>query len=141
MLTCGYRISHPGALNRTFVELDVATNWAMAPSFLYLAFVRILELLGLVRHDNEELAVGGRQRRHLCRRSAGRATRRRRSVTSWRTMTTSVGRSDSTPLLRAVASTPRSEGRLARLRARPTMSPPPARHCVVAAGMLISSRD
>ena len=39
------------------MELDVATNWAMALSFLYLAFVRNLELLGLVRHDSEELAV------------------------------------------------------------------------------------
>jgi hypothetical protein len=32
-------------------------QWGMALSFLYLAFVRILELLQLVRHDNGELAV------------------------------------------------------------------------------------
>lgn len=32
-------------------------HWAMALSFLYVCFVRILELLQLVRRDNGELAV------------------------------------------------------------------------------------
>jgi len=32
-------------------------NWVVALSFLYLAFVRILQLLRPVRHDYEELAV------------------------------------------------------------------------------------
>lgn len=64
------------------MELDVATNWAMALSFLYLAFVRILELLGLVRHDNEDLAVEVVIVRHevtdLRRRVARPALRRHR---------------------------------------------------------------
>jgi hypothetical protein len=54
----------------------------MALSFLYLAFVRILELLGLVRHDSEELAVEVVIVRHevtdLRRRVARPALRRHR---------------------------------------------------------------
>ena len=66
------------------MELDVATNWAMALSFLYLAFVRNLELLGLVRHDSEELAVEVVIVRHevtdLRRRVARPALRRHSGV-------------------------------------------------------------
>jgi putative transposase len=46
-----------GFLNRTSWNVPERRNRVMALSFLYLAFVRVLQLFRLVRHDNEELAV------------------------------------------------------------------------------------
>ena len=46
-----------GFLNRTSWNVPERRNRAMALSFLYLAFVRVLQWFRLVRHDNEELAV------------------------------------------------------------------------------------
>src|SRR5664280_2054040 len=47
---CGCRKPHPGPLTRTFVEQSRATKLGRGPvSFLYLAFVRILQLLRPVR--------------------------------------------------------------------------------------------
>src|ERR1019366_9714903 len=54
---CGCRECHPGTLSRTFVEWPGRRNWVMALSFLYVAFVRILQLVLLGRRDSDELAV------------------------------------------------------------------------------------
>jgi len=44
-------------LTRTFQECPGRRNWAMALSFLYLAFIRILQLVRLSRRDGDELAI------------------------------------------------------------------------------------
>ena len=58
MAPCGCRECHPSVLIRPFVEsAQGGRDWAMALSFLYLAFVRILQLVRLGRRDSDELAV------------------------------------------------------------------------------------
>ena len=53
--TCGCRIPHPYLLTWTLV--GSRRYWTMSLSFVYLAFVRIFQLLRLLRRENGELAV------------------------------------------------------------------------------------
>ena len=74
---CECRESHPDALSWTFIDMDDRPECAMSLSFLYLAFVRVLQILRLFRRDNEELAVEVVMLRHqvaVLRRQVGAAT-------------------------------------------------------------------
>ena len=46
-----------GDLSRTFVDRPQTTNLGMALSFLYLAFVRVLQLVRLFRRSAEQLVI------------------------------------------------------------------------------------
>ena len=55
---CGCQECHPARLPGLSSVCGLRRSWVMALLFLYLAFVRILQLRRLLRRDSDELAIG-----------------------------------------------------------------------------------
>jgi hypothetical protein len=66
--TCGRRECHPALLTGLSSVCGLRQSWAMALSFLYLAFVRLLQLLRLLRRQQRRTGDRGR---HPPSRSGG----------------------------------------------------------------------